>query len=207
MVDLSVLTSTLALLGTASLIIIITLICLRTKTFKLSAKSLASKIAIGLLLGLLAILATLMGTKLSDGTIINVRELAVMLAGVVGGPVSGLLAGLIGGLHRYTVGGATALPCTISTVAIGLISGLVWMKLSGKAYLLKAALLAFGLESAAMTLILVLVQPLDVAFGILSQIAVPMIAATTIGLTLWVYLFNTQKQSILKINTKEKNKK
>jgi len=82
------------------------------------------KTSIGLLLGLLAIFATLMGTTLSDGTIINVRELAVMIAGVAGGPVSGLTAGVIGGLHRYTVGGATALPCAISTIAIGIISGI-----------------------------------------------------------------------------------
>jgi LytS/YehU family sensor histidine kinase len=98
-----------------------------------------------------------MGTKLPDGTIINFRELAVMIAGIAGGPVSGV----IGGLHRYTVGGATALPCTISTIAIGLISGLVWMKISGKNSLIKAGLLGLALESMAMGLILVLVQPLD----------------------------------------------
>ncbi|XHH08924.1 MAG: LytS/YhcK type 5TM receptor domain-containing protein [Candidatus Bathyarchaeia archaeon] len=186
--------STIALLSTASLIIVTAIICLHAKPFALSVKPKIAKVALGLLLGLLAILATLMGTKLADGTIINVRELAVMIAGVAGGPVSGLIAGLIGSLHRFSVGGATALPCTISTIAIGLISGLVWMKISGKNNLIKAALLGFSLESVAMALILVLVQPLDVAVGILSQIAVPMISATTIGLVLWVYLSNWQKQ-------------
>jgi sigma-B regulation protein RsbU (phosphoserine phosphatase) len=152
MVDLTALTNTLALLSTAALIIIIALICLRTKTFNPSAKSGTSKISIGILLGLLAVFATLMGTKLPDGTIINVRELAVMIAGIAGGPISGVIAGIIGGLHRYTVGGATALPCTISTVAIGLISGLVWMKISGKNSLIKAGLLGLSLESMAMGL-------------------------------------------------------
>jgi len=38
-------------------------------------------------------------------------------------------------------------------------------------------------------LILTLVQPFDAAVTILTQIAIPMIAATTIGLILWVYLF------------------
>lgn len=194
MVDFAILTSTIALLSTAALIIITGLICLRSKPFRNPAKSMLSKTSIGLLLGLLAIFATLMGTTLSDGTIINVRELAVMIAGVAGGPVSGLTAGVIGGLHRYTVGGATALPCTISTILIGLISGLFWMKTSQNNRLLKAGLLAFTLESIAMGLILVLVQPVDVAFGILSQIAVPMIASTTIGLMLWVYLYKTQNR-------------
>jgi LytS/YehU family sensor histidine kinase len=194
LLDLSLLTSILSLLGTASLIIIIALICLRAKVFNYKTKPSVYKISIGILLGLLAIYATLMGTKLADGTIINVRELTVMIAGVVGGPVSGLIAGLIGGLHRYTAGGATALPCTLSTIAIGLISGLVWMKTSANKRLLKAGLLGLVLESAAMGLILVTVQPLDAAVAILVQIAVPMIAATTIGLMLWVYLSKTEKQ-------------
>ena len=194
MVDFAVLTSTFALLGTASFIIILALVCFSHKTFNFPAKNTKiAKVAIGLVLGLLAIFATFMGTKLPDGTIINVRELAVMIAGVAGGPVSGLLAGVMGGLHRYTVGGATALPCTISTIAIGIISGLVATKLTGKAYLLKTGLLGLILESGAMALILLLVQPLDVAVGILEQIAVPMVAATTVGLVLWAFLFNTQK--------------
>lgn len=158
----SILINTIALLSTVALIIILALICLRLKPFKNPAQSMLPKTSIGLLLGLLAIFATLMGTTLSDGTIINVRELAVMIAGVAGGPVLGLTAGVIGGLHRYTVGGATALPCAISTIAIGIISGLAWMKITGKAYLLKAALLAFALECGAMVLILALVQPFDV---------------------------------------------
>lgn len=112
------------------------------------------------------------------------------MAGVVGGPIAGTLAGLIGGIHRYTVGGATALPCTISTIIIGIISGLVSTKLLGKMYLLKGAALGFVLESGAMGLILLLVQPFDNALKIVSQIALPMITANTIGLVLWMYLFN-----------------
>lgn len=186
---ITTLTSIFTLLGTASFMIVVALACFSFKIFNLSVtkSTKVTKLAIGLVLGLLAIFGTLMGTKLPSGTIINVRELAVMIAGVAGGPISGLLAGLIGGLHRYTVGGATALPCTISVILIGLISGFATTKLTGKTYLLKAGLLGFVLESGAMALILVLVQPFDVAFGILEQIAVPMVAATTIGLVLWVF--------------------
>jgi LytS/YehU family sensor histidine kinase len=130
-----------------------------------------------------------MGTPLEDGTIINVRELAAMAAGFAGGPLAGLIAGLMGGIHRYTVGGATALPCAISTILIGVLAGFVSAKLSGRLYLVKALTLGFVLESAAMGLILALVQPFSVAVSILSQIAVPMIAANTVGFVLWVYLF------------------
>jgi two-component system sensor histidine kinase LytS len=81
------------------------------------------------------------------------------------------------------------LPCAISTILIGVLAGFVSAKLSGRLYLVKALTLGFVLESAAMGLILALVQPFSVAVNILSQIAVPMIAANTVGFVLWVYLF------------------
>jgi len=148
------------------------------------------KLVIGFALGLLSIYGTLMGTRLEDGTIINVRELAAMIAGVAGGPIAGLLAGLIGGLHRYTLGGATALPCTVSTILIGLISGIVSLKLSGKVSITKGAALGFVLESGAMGLILAIVQPFSTALNIVEIIAVPMIAANTVGLVFCLFLFN-----------------
>ncbi len=189
------LTSIIVLLGTASFMIVITLIFSGFKFFKPSTakKATAAKVAIGIVLGLLAIFGTAMGTKLADGTIINVRELAAMIAGLAGGPIGGVIAGVIGGVQRYTVGGATALPCTLSTILIGLVSGLVSTKIVGKAYLLKGAVLGFVSESAAMGLILVLV-PFSQALAIVEKIAVPMITANTVGLVLWLYLANKWKQ-------------
>lgn len=190
------LTSILLLLSTASFMILTSLVCLSFNLFKPAQaknKTLA-KISIGIILGLLAILGTLMGTKLPDGTIVNVRELAVMIAGVTTGPVGGAIAGVIGGIHRYTVGGATALPCTVSTIAIGIIAGLISAKITGKLYLIKGAAVGLVLESAAMGLILLLVQPFSTAINIVSQIALPMISANTIGLVLWLFLVNKWKK-------------
>ena len=192
MVDsLSILLSIFLLLGTAAFTIVVafTFFSFSFSKIVVMRRGILAKIVIGVLLGVLAIYGTLMGTKLDDGTIVNVRELAVMIAGVMGGPFAGVLAGLIGGIHRFTVGGATALPCTISTILIGLISGFVGTKLLGKTYLLKGAVLGIGLESFAMGLILLLVQPFSKAVPIVSQIAIPMITANTIGLLLWLYLF------------------
>jgi LytS/YehU family sensor histidine kinase len=192
MVDvISILTSIFLLLGTASFMIVVafTFFSFSFSKIAMIRRGMLAKIVIGVLLGFLAIYGTLMGTKMADGTIVNVRELAVTIAGVMGGPFTGLLAGLIGGIHRFSVGGATALPCAISTILIGLISGFVGTKLLGKTYLLKGAALGIVLESGAMGMILLLVQPLDKAVNIVSQIALPMIAANTIGLLLWMYLF------------------
>jgi LytS/YehU family sensor histidine kinase len=200
--SIATLTSIFTLFGTASFMIVVALVVSGFKFFKPSAaknKTLA-KVAIGVVLGLLAVFGTLMGSKMADGTIINVRELSVMIAGVAGGPIGGVVAGVIGGVHRYTVGGATAVPCTVSTILIGAISGLVSMKLAGKMYLLKGVILGLGLESTAMALILALV-PFSQAVTIVGKIAVPMISANTVGLVLWMYLANKWKQPENPINS------
>lgn len=153
-----------------------------------------AKVTVGVVLGVLAIFGTLWGMKLGDGTVINVRELASMIAGFAAGPVGGAIAGLVGGLHRYTYGGTTAIPCAVSTILIGVISGLISMRISGKWYLVKAAVAGFLLESMAMAMILVFV-PWTQASHIVETIAFSMIGANTIGLVLWVYLANKLKIS------------
>ena len=140
MADLySTLISILLLLSTASFMIVFAFVCssISFSRFILTRKGITPKIIFGVIFGLLAIYGTFMGTKLADGTIVNVRELATMIAGVTGGPLAGMLAGLIGGIHRFSVGEATALPCAISTIVIGVVAGFVSTKLLGKAYLPK----------------------------------------------------------------------
>ena len=188
------LSSMLGLLGTASFMIVLALIA-SGATFshvKNPKKSLIAKILIGVVLGVLAIFGTLWGMKLGDGTVINVRELAAMIAGAAAGPVGGVVAGLVGGIHRYTYGGTTAVPCAVSTILIGLISGVISTRISGKWYLVKAAVTGFLLESMAMAMILVFV-PWTQASHIVETIAFSMIGANTVGFVLWVYLANKLK--------------
>jgi LytS/YehU family sensor histidine kinase len=193
---IELLKSILALLGTASFMIIIGCVCIRLKLFKSSASknNMVGKLVIALVFGLLAIYGTLMGTE-TAGAIVNVRELAAVIAGVAGGPISGLIAGLIGGIHRYSVGSFTALPCSVSTVLLGVISGFVSKCLTGKAYLLKGAVLGLILESFAMALILVLATPFTQAVTTVEQIAIPMIIADTVGLVLWLFLSKMSNSS------------
>ena len=188
------LSSMLGLLGTACFMIVVALIA-SEQTFshlKSPRNATLAKVIVGVVLGVLAIFGTLWGMKLGDGTVINVRELASMMAGFAAGPVGGAIAGLIGGLHRYTYGGTTAIPCAVSTILIGVISGFISMRISGKWYLVKAAVAGFLLESMAMAMILVFV-PWAQASHIVETIAFSMIGANTIGFVLWVYLANKLK--------------
>lgn len=52
------------------------------------------------LFGSLAVYGTLRSIELS-GAIVNIRDLAPLVAELLGGPITGTLIGLIGGIHRY----------------------------------------------------------------------------------------------------------
>jgi len=193
----SIIGGILSLLGTASFVIVVALLLFKMSIIKPSRRKNAMKeeILISIVFGILAIYATLMGSAVG-GAILNVRELAPLMAGLIGGPISGLLAGLIGGIHRYSLGGLTALPCSISTILAGIIAGMVSNKIVGKTYLFRGAVLAFCVESGAMALILLLAQPFSQALKAVEQIAVPMITATTIGLVIFLFLAQSQKPTL-----------
>ncbi|GAB7206711.1 hypothetical protein OS21_32060 [Dickeya oryzae] len=70
------------------------------------------------------ILGTYFGLHIDD-SIANTRAIGALLGGVLGGPTVGVLVGLTGGLHRYSLGGMTALACMVSTIMEGLAGGLL----------------------------------------------------------------------------------
>jgi sigma-B regulation protein RsbU (phosphoserine phosphatase) len=80
-----------------------------------------------LVFGGFSIFGTFVGIQLPSGAIVNIRDLGPMIAGLVGGPLVGLGSGLIGGVRRYFLGGFTSVPCGLSTVLSGLISGVVFL--------------------------------------------------------------------------------
>lgn len=72
----------------------------------------------------LGILGTYAGIPVG-GALANSRLVGEMVAGLLGGPIVGLLVGLIAGVHRYMLGGFTALSCALAAVAIGVLGGAV----------------------------------------------------------------------------------
>ncbi|HBX1869753.1 TPA: hypothetical protein MHQ31_07910 [Klebsiella pneumoniae] len=93
------------------------------------------------------IMGTYFGLHIED-SIANTRAIGAVMGGLLGGPVVGGLVGLTGGLHRYSLGGMTALSCMVSTIVEGLLGGLVHSVLvnrtlgEGIAQLLSAQILA-----------------------------------------------------------------
>ncbi len=85
------------------------------------------RVAIGVIYGIMAILSTHFGVDFKT-SVINVRDLGPMCAGLFFNPMSGIIAGLIGGIERYIagtyfgVGSFTTLACSLSTILAGVLA-------------------------------------------------------------------------------------
>ena len=152
------------------------------------------KLTVIVIFGLFSVFCTYMGTELPSGAIINVRDMAPMLAGLIGGPLIGLGAGLIGGIHRIFLEGFTQIPCSLATILIGLMAGYVnlWIiRQKGRIEFIKihwAALFAIVMELFHMGLILLIARPFDEALEIVKTIILSMTLANTIGVSLGLLL-------------------
>ncbi|MGL4603180.1 MAG: LytS/YhcK type 5TM receptor domain-containing protein [Iodobacter sp.] len=144
------------------------------------------KVACYFIFSTFCILGTYLGLNVS-GSIANTRAIGAVLGGLLGGPSVGLAIGFTGGLHRYSLGGPTALACMISTLAEGLFSGLVHRYLiqKGRVDLLFQPLLVASValiaEIMQMLIILGVAQPFAKSLALVQDIGIPMMIANTVG--------------------------
>lgn len=120
---------------------------------------------------------------------VGMRDFPVLIAGFIGGPIVGLGAGLIGGLHRYSLGGVTALPCAISTILAGLVAGLVRLQFKGFPKPSVAIVTSFIMMVVHLTLAALISDPPEVGADIVSVVALPMIVFAVIGMTVFSLLY------------------
>ena len=108
-----------------------------------------------------------------------------MIAGLLGGPIVGLGAGLIGGIHRYFLGGFTAIPCALATVIAGLAGGIIYKWRKGEFIGIRGAVLfAVVMESLHMGLALLIARPFAQALEVVRLISLPMILANAAGMAI-----------------------
>jgi len=74
------------------------------------------KIFLSIFFAVLSITGTFLGIIIMNAYA-NIRAIGAVMAGIIGGPLVGVSAGLIAGLHRYYLGGFTALACAIGTIS------------------------------------------------------------------------------------------
>lgn len=144
-----------------------------------------------IIFSIFCIMGTWFGLHIDD-SIANTRAIGAVMGGLLGGPVVGGLVGLTGGLHRYSMGGMTALSCMISTIVEGLLGGLVHSVLirrgrTDKVFSpLTAGAITFVAELVQMLIILLIARPFEDALHLVSNIAAPMMVTNTVGAALFM---------------------
>ncbi|ADC48516.1 two-component sensor histidine kinase [Alkalihalophilus pseudofirmus OF4] len=125
-----------------------------------------------------------------DEAIANARVIGIVVAGLLGGWKVGIGAGLIAGIHRYTLGGFSALACAISTVLAGLIAGYFYKKYRNHRMVSWKNALLIGMlaEAVQMLIILLIAKPFSAAWALVSSIGVPMIIANGIGTAIFILI-------------------
>lgn len=125
-----------------------------------------------------------------DEAIANSRVIGVVLAGLFGGWPIGLGAGLVAGIHRFTLGGFTALSCGLATIVAGLLAGL-FFKINKHVKLLTAFMIGAAAESIQMIIIVLMSKPFDKALSLVEHIGIPMIIANGLGSALFLLIIKS----------------
>jgi two-component system, LytTR family, sensor kinase len=152
-----------------------------------------------LIFSVFSILGTYFGLRIYDA-IANTRAIGAVLAGIIGGPWLGLAVGLTSGIHRFLLGGFTALSCALSTTVEGVVGGLVHLYLvrSYQQHRLLSPLVAFlttmVAECLQMVIILLLSEPFDQAMALVRIIALPMILSNSAGAAIFVSIIRDQRK-------------
>jgi two-component system LytT family sensor kinase len=124
-----------------------------------------------------AIFGTYSGINV-EGSLVNVRIVAIISGGILFGPWVGIIAGIVSGVHRFLIdiGGITSIPCLITSIMAGMISGYINRKVKKSVRWIAGIVAGMICEIITMVLILVLANPYTLGIDIVSKIAFPMIA-------------------------------
>lgn len=145
------------------------------------------------LFGLFSIFGTYVGLQTEYDSITNIRDIGPIVAGLVAGPYVGLAVGLIGGVHRFSLGGVSALPCSLATILAGLLAGAVNHFSQGKLLSVVPAMI-FGalIEVLHGILVLLMIQPFAVAYTVFLQNIPQMIIANSLGVGICVIVIHSR---------------
>ncbi|HGH5981370.1 TPA: LytS/YhcK type 5TM receptor domain-containing protein [Kluyvera georgiana] len=173
----------LAVYDRAALMLICLFFLIRIRLFRellhKTAHTAKELLAVTVIFSMFAIFSTWSGVPV-EGSLVNVRIIAVMSGGILFGPWVGGIVGVIAGIHRYLIdaGGVTAVPCFITSIIAGILSGLINRRVPKELHW-KIGILG-GMLCETLTMILVVIWAPSIALGvdIVSKIGIPMIAGS-----------------------------
>ncbi|MHB8163025.1 MAG: LytS/YhcK type 5TM receptor domain-containing protein [Methanoregula sp.] len=161
--------------------------------------TLKTRIILVIFFGALSVYGTISGIDFL-GSVVNVRDLGPMLAGLLAGPWVGVGAGLIGAAYRLTLGGITVYSCSVTAIFAGLFGGLIWLHQKRKfAGTTIAVVFAILMEVFHMVLTLLIARPFNEALAIVMRVYIPMIVANAAGMYVFCFMVeNLQKERKIK---------
>lgn len=141
----------------------------------------------------MSIIATYAGVPIDDA-LANSRMVGIMAAGLIAGPRVGIAVGFIAGIHRYFLGGFSALACAVSSILEGIIASIIYRFYPERSIPVYITFAIGALtEVLQMVLILALAHPYEEAVNLVNNIAVPMTIANAIGLSLFMQIIENAK--------------
>lgn len=171
----------IALLEKASLLVVLFLLISKLKAFKKIFEKdkyeIEDLIIISLIFTFLAIFGTYNGIVYM-GSIVNTRVIAIVSSGILFGPIVSIPAGILAGVHRYLIdiGGITSIPCFLSSILAGILSGFLHGKIK-KGYIeLYGIIVGMISESFTMLLIYFMSKPHTMALDIIQTIYMPLLS-------------------------------
>ncbi len=173
-------TMMLAVYDRAALMLICLFFLIRLRLFRellhKSAHTPKELLAVTAIFSLFALFSTWSGVPV-EGSLVNVRIIAVMSGGILFGPWVGAIVGAIAGVHRYLIDidGVTAVPCFITSIVAGLLSGLINRKVAREQRWKIGILAGMMCETLTMILVVVWAPSLSLGVDIVSKIGIPMI--------------------------------
>ena len=200
------------LLGIAALLPVIATVALffaeKTKFIK-GMNRRTYQVFVGVLFGILAVIGTEWGIPLETAQV-NVRDGAVLTAGIFFGGPAGIIAGLIGGVERWIavawgVGSYTRVACTVSTIIAGFIAAFARKFLfEGKR---PGWLISFsvGVVTEVFHIAMVFLTNMntpDKAMGVVKICTIPMVTANSLSV-----LFSALVLYILEYKQREKKER
>jgi PAS domain S-box-containing protein len=160
----------------------------------------ATQVLIMVFFGIMSIFGTLSGLSV-HGAVVNIRDLGPMAAGLLCGPYIGIGSGIIGGLFRFAQGGPYMWTGLSAPILSGILGGILYLANKRRFVPIWVAVIYVGLSETLIscyTLVLV-TKPGDFV-TVVTDVAIPMIVYTTIGML----IFATVVHRILGERTSQK---
>lgn len=158
--------------------------------------SMGDKIKLAIIFGILSMLVNASATEVFNGALVSSRITGSVIGGLIAGPFVGIASGVIGGIHRYTLGGFTAIPDLFSTIAGGIVGGL-FHKYYGENRLSFLKACSAGLVAGVLEniFIVILAKPSILAFTLISWINPANLIVNALGIGIFISILKNVQYS------------